>query len=132
MAFKINITKAGYNVLTETNPDNLIFSSDYNTFKYAAAGTVTFTIAAGGASATEYTLTHSFGYIPVAQAYYTDNTLSKYYPLTYYAPSGSGGYLYIVFYITSTQLIFRVVVFGSTPAKNVTIPYKIFKNNTGL
>lgn len=132
MAFKINITKAGYNVLTETNPDNLIFSSDYNTFKYAAAGVINFTIAAGGASATEYTLNHNFGYIPVAQAYYTDNTISKYCPLTYYAPSGSGGYLYVIFYITSTQLIFRVIVFGSTNAKNVTIPYKIFKNNTGL
>lgn len=40
MSKKIVITKGGYNALTETDPNNFIFNSDYNTFKILAEGTL--------------------------------------------------------------------------------------------
>ncbi len=37
---KIIIAKPQFSALTETNPDNLAFSSDYETLKYYASGSV--------------------------------------------------------------------------------------------
>ena len=44
MTNKIIIAKPGFNVLTETDPNNLIYSSDYDTLKYHLADLVTVTV----------------------------------------------------------------------------------------
>lgn len=66
MAQKFIISKPGFNVLTETDPDNLIFSSDYGSLMYYASGAVVVTPA--GTSA-EAVVAHGLGYIPYFLAY---------------------------------------------------------------
>lgn len=72
MAQKIIISKSGFNVLTETNAKNLIFSSDLNHLKNKTAGSFTETIAAGG-SYTE-TVAHGLGLVhPLCMAYFRES-----------------------------------------------------------
>lgn len=71
MAYKIKISKSGFNVLTETNPNNLRFSSDYNTLKYYLNGTVNVDVyfdTEGYYSFTEE-ITHGLGYKPFFKCY---------------------------------------------------------------
>src|SRR6266542_550448 len=65
---KLIIAKSGFNALTETDPNNLIFSSDYNTLKYYLSGntTVNWTDDAG---VSIVTVAHNLGYIPFFIAY---------------------------------------------------------------
>lgn len=60
----IAVTKFGYDVLTETNPNNFIFRSDLNTFKILSTGIDTFTVTAN--STETKTIPHSvwYGSIP--------------------------------------------------------------------
>jgi len=46
MTYIIAVSKTGYNVLTETDPNLFIFHSSYNTFKILAQGTASHTIPA--------------------------------------------------------------------------------------
>lgn len=46
MTYIIAVSKAGKNVLTETDPNSFIFHSSYNTFKILAQGTASHTIPA--------------------------------------------------------------------------------------
>lgn len=56
---KIKVTKSGYDALTESNVNNYIFHSDYNTFKIVGTGTGSFVVTA---SETESkTITHNYG-----------------------------------------------------------------------
>lgn len=59
MSYGIRVSKSGYNVLTETDVNNYIFHSDYNTFKIVDSGTGSWSISA---SSTETkTITHNYG-----------------------------------------------------------------------
>jgi hypothetical protein len=67
MAIKIVISKPGFNVLTETNPNNLIFSSDYDTLKYHVSGSADVRLnsnAFPGTVRAEVQVTHDLGYSP--------------------------------------------------------------------
>lgn len=68
MSQKIIVSKAGSNVLTESNLNNFIFHSDYNTFKIIATGTVSFTVTAG-TSVGDFTLSHGLSYTPLIYAF---------------------------------------------------------------
>lgn len=59
----IAVSKPGYNVLTETDPNNFIFHSLYNTFKIITSGTYSANL---GVSATESSLdiAHSQDFTP--------------------------------------------------------------------
>lgn len=41
MAIQVSMTKQGKNVLTETDPNNFIINTNYNTFKIISSGTST-------------------------------------------------------------------------------------------
>lgn len=76
MSQKIVISKVGYNVLTETDPNNLIFSSDFNHLKNKLFGSFTQTISAGS-SYTE-TIAHGLGSVhPLCMAYFRDTSTSN-------------------------------------------------------
>ena len=58
----IRVSKAGKNVLTETDPNSFIFDSTLNTFKVISTGTTTGTITA---DAQEITVAHNQSTTPV-------------------------------------------------------------------
>ena len=132
---KLKIAKSGYNAITETDPDNLIFSSDYNTFKYYLSGNTTCTIPTSATPVTgEITLvTHNLGYIPFFVVFGND---APSYPTRYYALpysfADAGIYDRRFVYATTTTLIFRYENTGFPFDVDVDVNYKIFKNNLQL
>jgi len=61
MGQKIRVSKSGFNVLTETSLDNVVYDSDYDTLKYYVSGSVN-TSTSG--SDVEVEVSHNLGYIP--------------------------------------------------------------------
>lgn len=132
---KIIIAKEGFDATTETDPDNLIFSSDYNTFKYNTSGNTTCTIPTTvGANSGEITIvTHNLGYVPFFVAYGNDapSFATRWYMLPF-SFADAGVYDHRFVYATTTALIFRYENTGFGIDIDVEVYYKIFKNNLGL
>lgn len=132
---KIIVAKQGFNALTETNPNNLRFSSDYNTFKYDISGNITVTIPSnvGAHDGEEVIVTHNLGYIPFFVVYGNDEPS---FPTRWYMMPFSfadvGVYDHRFVYATSTQLIFRFENTGFGIDIDIDLHYKVFKNNLGL
>lgn len=62
---KVVVAKTGFDALTETNPNNLFYSSDYNTLKYSLSGGKQISIAGNGTlRQTTETVAHNLGYTP--------------------------------------------------------------------
>ena len=133
MSYKIAISKETKNVLTETDINNLIFSSDYNTLKYYLSGNATKTIPANpNPFAQENTIiSHNLGYRPFFVAFIKESALTRYYNAPYYFASG-GFYIGFYVYSTTTSLILRTEMSNNISQFNFTVWYKIFKNNTNL
>lgn len=143
MTPKLVISKSGFNVLTETDPNNLIFSSDYNTFKYATSGSavinfsnptpwLVITDPVQSPVIEETTiLTHNLGYYPFFVAV-IGGVLSagQYINLPYLTGSDFAPHESMNLYITTTSLIFRID--STLASKTLTIYYKLFKNNLNL
>jgi len=132
MTQKIIITKAGYNGLTETSPDNMVFSSDYDSLKYYSSGSVTLDVA--GANA-ETTVTHNLGYIPFFVVYVNgfkmiDGSTDNQYSMCPASFNDAGFYAFAVAYATTSKIYFRVETNSETYTH--TFYYKIFRNTTGL
>ena len=139
MSYKTIITKATYNALTETNPDNLIFSSDYNTLKYDTSGSVSVDYVQNPSAITYYSgsFNHALGYVPVFYVFVNRDTGSNSYyePCPYYygaVPLKRNFYAYA----TTTYIYFICQMYlldgaGDTN-KNASFRYFVFKNSTGL
>lgn len=69
MPSEIRVAKSGKNALTESNPNNFIFHSAYNTFKIIATGTVNFSLANNPSAVQYFTVAHSLDYIPFVIAF---------------------------------------------------------------
>lgn len=126
MTQKIIIAKDGFNALTETNIDNLIYSSDYDTLKYHASGQAQ--VSVSGAPA-ETTVAHGLGYAPFFIAY-----VDTFSPSGYSQVPGdfiSFSYTIANVYADSTNLTFRVDTDLATP-RTFTFQYKIFRNRLGI
>ena len=133
MSYKIVISKPTKEVLTETNPNNLIFSSDYNTLKYYLSGNATATILtdANPFAQEDTIITHNLGYRPFFVAFIKESGLTRYYNAPYYFASG-GFYIGFYVYLTTTTLILRTEMSSNISEFDFTVWYKIFKNNTNL
>ena len=136
MAQKIIISKPSYNALTETNIDNIVFSSDYNTLKYYAQGTATVNVPAssGGYYNEQSNIYHGLGYKPFFKVY--ANWIG-YSPVgIFYLPSlDYSSYLGAVVddeYIYFVAAGYVDVFGGGMPEFTATFKYKLFKNNLGL
>ncbi|MCR4324150.1 MAG: hypothetical protein NUV69_00475 [Candidatus Curtissbacteria bacterium] len=143
MTNKIIVAKSGFNALTETDPNNLIFSSDYNTFKYAISDSYTYnftnptpwlviTDPLQSPIIDEVTIyTHNLGYYPFFVAV-IGGILSagQYINLPYFTGSGNAPHESINLYTTTTALIFRID--STLASKTLVIYFKIFKNNLNL
>lgn len=81
-AFKMKLSKAGNEVLT-TADSNLIWSSDFNSFKIVKTGTVSFTKAANALSGSA-SITHGQTVTPAVVAFWVDTTGTNLrFPLTH-------------------------------------------------
>jgi len=139
MTYKLNISKPTSNVLTATNADDLIFSSDYGTLKYLSEGSGSTLISvpsAGDSQVYEATIVnHNLGYYPFFAAFLRNDGDTLYYimPVTF---ADAGFWKYEFVYATTSSLIYHVDrgnVWGySSNAYSVYIYYKIFKNNLNL
>lgn len=129
MSKKIVISKSGYNALTETDSNNLIYSSDYDSLKYHSSGTVD--VAVSGANA-EGSVTHSLGYIPFFVVYV--NRFSGASALRFNMCPGTFSSMFgttiASAYADSTKLYFRVETSSATATYN--FYYKIFRNRVNI
>ena len=134
MTPKVIIAKSGYSAFTETNPDNLIFSSDYNTLKYATNGSTNISIPVNANPfETEFVVVnHNFGYKPFFTAFFPRNFGSTQFVNLPYGFADAGIYFYLFIYVTDTQLILLVSSTGTGADINFTVYYKLFKNDLGL
>ena len=129
MSNKLIIAKSGFNALTETNPDNLIFSSDYGTLKYAIAGSYQMLNVTGD---TDVIIAHNLGYIPFHIVYCNDFVAQPtYYGITEYFNSTGGRLRAARAYCDATNLYLSLHLAAGTPI-TVNWYYKIFANNLGL
>ncbi len=141
---RIVIAKSGFNALTETNPNNKIFDSQFGTMKYFFNDSATISIpdttpAAGVADSYEQVLHHhNLGYYPVFGAsleyYVVEPGLHYVMPLMF---ADAGFWIYDMLYVTVTDLIFRREYgnsFGFTPmgGADIKLYYKIFSKDLAL
>jgi hypothetical protein len=130
---KISISKPGYGVGTVTDPNELIFSSDYNTLKYSISGTTAYTIGSGSTSGETVLVTHSLGYIPLFRVYANDSPSypTRYYSLPFsFADAFATDHRFV--YANGSQIIFRYENSGFGIDIPINFAYKVFKNNLGL
>lgn len=125
MSNKIIIAKPGFNALTESDPNNLIFHSDYDTLKYFMSGTITVTTT--GTTNTN-SVDHDLLYTPFFIAY-VDGFTPDYSMCPGYSADLSG-YVHADCYADETSLYFRVHTdyFSGTR----TFKYKIFRNRLNI
>jgi len=133
MTQKIQISKVGINAGTATNPDDLTFSSDYNTLKYYTSGTINVTLVGGDDPGTdvEGTVTHNLGYTPFFIAFCNYYPLSTNYNMIPGFFADAGIYDHSLAYADANKLYFKVFT-NSYADFTRTFRYFIFKNNTGL
>ncbi len=138
MTQKIIISKAGYNVLTETDSNNLIFSSDYNTLKYHTSGSFSIDIDINNTDTTEVeSIAHNLGYVPFFTVFIKHQT--NYLPACEYHTTvgygfGEGVYRAFTTWATSSTLYVQVYsdADGVVDTYTADFRYKIFRNNLGL
>lgn len=135
MAKKIVISKSGYNAASETNPNNLIFSSDYNTLKYYASGYVDINYDEDTSGSDVYstsTAAHGLSYVPFFYAFVDIDSSGTFEP----APDLFGSistirYFYV--FADSTNIKFVCWIKGSSgSAQTARFRYFIFKNKIDL
>lgn len=132
----LRIAKSGYNVQTETNPNNIQYDSRYPTLKYFIEGSKTISVPSGSPGAgvplnyEETIYTHNLGYRPFFTAFAVFSTASTihYIMPVVFADAGFENYDFI--YGDTTKLIFRserMSPFGGTVGGyTITIYYKIY------
>ena len=133
MTQKIVLSKEGVDAGTATDPNDLTFSSDYNTFKYYASGSIQLDFTVGTPIDIRGTVNHNLGYIPVFNTYVNDTFISstEYYPAPLAFEDVSGFIRYMT-YANTADLEFVITATGNSTASTVTFDYKIFRNDTGL
>lgn len=135
MTQKIVISKSGKNAISETSPDNLIFSSDYNTLKYYSSGYVNVNYNENtGGTLTFYkgTVAHGLDYIPFFYTYVDIESSGKFVP----CPNMSSFMAYkqsFYAYADATNINFVCQMQGTSgSAKTAKFRYFIFKNKIDL
>lgn len=131
MSQKIVISKSAFNVLTETDARNLVFSSDYASLKYYVEGSVN---VSGGDGVTTVEVNHSLGYIPFFAAYIgvlgVGGDTDDYCMVPFIFASGASSFIGSC-WADANKLYFQIEHdLGTTPS--ATFYYKIFRNSTGL
>ena len=128
----IRVSKVGINAVTGTAPDDLAFSSDYNTLKYHLSGTMDLTNVSDGT--VNGTVAHNLGYTPFFTAYVNryagavDPNLYNMCPGTF---KDINSHKYSQSYVDTNNLYFTIVG-SNTGIATYTFRYFIFRNNLGI
>lgn len=131
MSQEITVSKTGINAGTATDPNDLIYSSKYNTLKHHASGTLNMTLS--GAGNIEGTVSHGLGYKPFFISYcnrYSADTAEYNMCPGLYADAGV--YDHSMAYADNSNLYFKIFKNFEAGAITRTFKYFIFRNNTGL
>lgn len=136
----IKISKTNIDALgtAGTVPDNLIFSSDYNTLKYYAVGSTTLSGSAVYPFTTLYygTINHNLGYVPYFTCYMNDAADTTRFYNNSYIIAGGGGYVrYASVFASTASLIFFLSLSNGasgTVYGTANYFYKLYRNNLGL
>lgn len=150
MAYKVKLVKSGYNVLTDNDPDHIVFSSDYDTLKYSTFGSTQLTVNYGDYYHSEPSgffgsdiyyhrkvveVTHGLGYVPFFVGYFEDYPSSgQDVQLPVYAADFLS-FAALQCYADSNKLYFVYYAgLENTSSGSVTydLKYRIFKNDLGL
>lgn len=132
----LRVAKSGFNALQETDPNNYIFLSGYNTLKYlsSGAGNQSITIIGDGTlKTTEIMVAHNLGYVPYFVCFVDD--FMNYPGVRYSQAPFRNETLTLVrkseVYANSTNIYLKMF---NKSANTYTgkFYYKIYKNNLGL
>ena len=130
---KIVIAKTGYNALTETNPNNLIFTSDYSTLKYSIDGSDSITIVGNGSlQSSSVDIAHNLGDYVYFIVYVNDPTNTGQYNR---APRDQGAFASVdgaYAYLTNVNTLRLIFYYNGASTLTQTFYYKIFKNKLGF
>ena len=137
MSTRLVVSKPTFNAITESNPYNLIYSSEYNTLKYFVKGNVVAELddSNGSFLSTQAIFSHNLGYYPKVEVYvrvYIGSPSGNYEPAPF---SGSGASVFYgaTYRVTSTNLYLYGFISGfSFSVWEFDFIYFIYKNNTGL
>jgi len=139
MTQKIIIAKPGYNALTDTDPNHLNFSTDFNTLKYSISGSKRINgswTTNPGDSKKVYTETiaHNLGYVPFFICY--TNFATAYNIIPYIYSVMTTGTEIASAWVDATNIYFDVQLSPGINAHtwdyDFTFYYKIFKNRLSL
>lgn len=129
----LGISKPGINVGTATNPNDFIFSSSYNTLKYATSGSIPLTIGAiSTPTITEGTVNHNLQFFPYYEAYINIVGSPNYYLASYGSTAVGGKYFIAQAFVDTTSLFFKIDTNNHSGTETYVLYYKIFRNNLGL
>ncbi len=137
MSNKIIVSKSGFNVLTETDPNNLVYSSAYNTLKYFLSGSLTCVV--NVSANTPYSITnsvaHNLGYLPFYLTFANQPAFVGYQPVGVLLASGTfgtgtGKQRRLSSWVTSTHLFVKASGLDEADPVSYTATffYKIFLN----
>jgi hypothetical protein len=146
---KLIIAKPTFNALTETDPDNLQFSSEYNTLKYATQGTIQLAVNQATYYYSEHidfpsmwlyyqyaytSIDHNLGYKPFFAGYAIDNPTGYSSPLPYFDAGGGIFWIAVNMYVDSTKLyvMANYVTDQNSGTVNFDMSYRIFKNELDI
>lgn len=127
MSQKFIISKPTFDATTETDPDNLIFSSDYSTLKYHASGSVS--LSSTGSNNGTF-VSHGLGYRPFFICYVNDPVFTTRYFMCPFTFVDVGNYAYLEAWVDTGFIYFEILT--NTLSATVDFRYKIFRNRTGL
>lgn len=134
---RLVIAKDGYNALSETNPNNKIYDSQFKSLKYYLEGTKTINVPSGSDPVyyEETIVTHSLGYYPFFTAV-ADISSSGYKFVMPIVFSDAGFENYDFIYATTTALLYRSErnsPYGTSwPGYSIEIKYKVFSFDLGF
>ncbi len=136
MTYKIAVSKSNIDVGTATSPNSFNYSSDYNTLKYYAVGSIQLSGSAIFPNTTTKfgTITHNLGYIPFFAFSVNAGAGSVYYPYGY-VNVGAGVTEKTSVAAGTSDIRFKYDITNTSSGTvfgTVTFFLKIFRNNTGL
>jgi|WetSurSiteA1Bulk_404760.scaffolds.fasta_scaffold09261_4 hypothetical protein len=147
MALKLKIAKAGYDVLQTEDPNNLIFSSDYNTLKYFLSGSyhetfdfADFYFSEDILGTTWYyhrkvtTIAHNLGYTPFFVGYVEGFGGAGRYNMCPGMFADFLYYSYVQCYADDTNIYFVIEIRNDSNSGGGSADYiyKVFKNKLNL